>query len=280
MINIRKTLLTALLALATSPVVAEPQRVVSIGGALTEIVYALGAQQTLVGSDTTSYYPAPAEQLPKVGYMRMLSAEGILSLEPELVLMTEEAGPPAVIEQLRAAGVELLQLPPGRSLADIEHSIVSIGAALQRQRQADSLIEQLRAQNQQLVELTAAVDNQRPRVMFIMNIGGGAPMVAGTNTAANSIIALSGADNIVEGYSGYKPLSPEAAVALRPDVILTTERVIASGGTDNLLENPAVALTPAGQRGHVIAMDALLLLGFGPRTLSAALQLHQAYLDL
>ena len=280
MINISKTLLTALLALATSPVVAEPQRVVSIGGALTEIVYALGAQQTLIGSDTTSYYPESAGQLPKVGYMRMLSAEGILSLEPELVLMTEEAGPPAVIEQLRAAGVELLQLPPGRSLADIEHSIVSIGAALQRQRQADSLIEQLRAQNQQLVELTAAVDNQRPRVMFIMNIGGGAPMVAGTNTAANSIIALSGADNIVEGYSGYKPLSPEAAVALRPDVILTTERVIASGGTDNLLENPAVALTPAGQRGHVIAMDALLLLGFGPRTLSAALQLHQAYLDL
>ena len=79
-----------------------PKRVITIGGSLTEIVYALDSQALLVGSDTTSYYPEAAEELPKVGYQRTLSAEGILSLDPDLVIVTEEAGPPAVLKQLQS----------------------------------------------------------------------------------------------------------------------------------------------------------------------------------
>ena len=87
-----------------------PARVVSVGGAITETLYALGAEHLLVGADTTSLYPAAATRLPSVGYARALSAEGVLSLRPTLLLAGAEAGPPAVMRQLAAARVNLLQL--------------------------------------------------------------------------------------------------------------------------------------------------------------------------
>ena len=104
------------LLFSTAAFADTPKRVVSVGGALTETVYALGAGELLVGSDTTSYYPEAAANSPKVGYQRALSAEGILSLSPDLVIMTDEAGPPPVLAQLNSAGVNMLTLNAGRSL--------------------------------------------------------------------------------------------------------------------------------------------------------------------
>lgn len=257
-----------------------PARVVSIGGALTEIVYGLEAGELLVGSDTTSYFPPQAGQLPKVGYQRTLSAEGILSLSPDLVILSEEAGPPAVLEQLKTAGVEMLQVKAGRSLNDIKENIRTIGDAINKQQEAEKLIRQMTATNR---KLDKAVSDQtdKKRIMFILQHSGGAPMVAGTNTAASSIIELSGAQNAVKGYSGYKPLSPEAAVSLAPDIILvTTQGLAQAGGKEALSKIPGIGLTPAAQQDHVIAMDALFLLGFGPRTAEAALELNRRAGDL
>lgn len=82
-------------------------RLVTISGAITEVVYALGAEAQLVGTDTTSLYPAAAQKTPKVGYLRQLSAEGVLSLKPDAIIATTEAGPPVVLDQLRSAGVKV-----------------------------------------------------------------------------------------------------------------------------------------------------------------------------
>ncbi len=264
-----------------SPAHAEaPQRVVSIGGALTEIVYALGAEAALVGSDTTSYYPPEAEKMPKVGYQRTLSAEGILSLNPDLVLLTDEAGPPAVLKQLESAGVELIKIGAGRSLEDVVKSIKIIADALHQPEKADALVKKL---HEDITTLkTATAETAAPkRVMFILQHGGGPALVAGKNTAADSIIALSGAKNVVTGYDGYKPLTPESAVSLKPDVILITRQGLQqAGGKDGLLKMPGVSLTEAAKAGNVVAMDSLLMLGFGPRTAQAALELHKQYQGL
>ena len=269
-----------LLFLTLSAQAGTPERVITIGGALTETVYALGAKDLIVGSDTTSYYPPMAEKLPKVGYQRALSAEGILSLSPDLVILTEEAGPPPVLRQLESAEVEILTLKAGRSLEDVKANIQKIAEALNREETGAALIQKIDAESKKLTD-SIATAKYKKRVMFILQHGGGAPLVAGKGTAADSIIALSGAANVVEDYDGYKPLSPEAAVALKPEVILITKRGLEqAGGKESLLNVPGISLTPAGRHGHVIAMDALLMLGFGPRAAQAASVLRKAYEDL
>ncbi len=122
-------------------------------------------------------------------------------------------------------------------------------------------------------------DKVEPRIMFILNHGGGTPMVAGTQTAADSIIALSGAKNVVSEYSGYKPLTPEAAVKMKPDYILVTKMGLeASGGLNAFANIPGINLTQAAKDKRIITMDSLYLLGFGPRTAEAALKLRHSYL--
>lgn len=257
-----------------------PQRVITIGGSLTEIVYALDAEALLVGSDTSSYYPGAAESLPKVGYQRTLSAEGILSLQPDLVILTDEAGPPPVLKQLQAARVKLLRLKASRSLADIKHNISLIGDSLHVKSQADALLAELDKQSLSLNDMLQNYQ-QQPRVLFILQHGGGAPMIAGNATAAASIISLSGAVNVANGFEGYKPFTPEAIINQQPEVILVTKQGLEQvGGIDSLLRIPGLAQTPAGQKRNILSMDSLLLLGFGPRTVQAALELNQMYKDL
>ena len=276
-----KTGLTLLLLLIMQPVAGETgKRLITIGGALTEIVYQLGKEALLVGSDTTSYYPAAAEQLPKVGYQRTLSAEGILSLNPDLIIYTDEAGPPAVLEQLKMTDVGLLELKAGRSLEDVIDNIETMAEALDAPARGQALIRELMAKKQGLDRAIAAADGNK-KVMFILQHRGNTPLVAGKKTAADSIITLSGADNAVSDYEGYRPLTPEAAITQAPDIILITRQTLEhTGGQANLLKAPGLALTPAGIQGHVIAMDALLMIGFGPRIVDAALELHERYSEL
>ncbi|MFC4272586.1 ABC transporter substrate-binding protein [Sneathiella chungangensis] len=264
-----------LLLLPTAASADAPMRIVSIGGALTETIYAIGAGDRIVGSDTTSYYPEAAAALPKVGYQRALSAEGILSLGPELIIMSDESGPPAVLEQLKKAGVNMLTLTAGRSLEDVKTTIETISKTLEKESEGASLIAQITGMQDRLREVS---DRQTdpPHVMFILQHSGGAPMVAGKNTAADSIIRLAGGINAVADYEGYKPLSPESAASLAPDVLLlTTQGLAQAGGEASLLSVPGLSLTPAAGNGRIIAMDALLLLGFGPRTAEAALELNK-----
>lgn len=258
----------------------DSQRVITIGGSLTEIVYALDAEALLVGTDTTSYYPDAAEALPKVGYQRTLSAEGILSLQPDLVILTDEAGPPPVIKQLQAAKVKILTLKASRSLADIKQNIALVGESLHASSKADALLTQLDEQSLSLNDLLQNY-HQQPRVLFILQHAGGAPMVAGNATAADSIISLSGGVNVVNGFDGYKPFTPEAIINKQPEIILVTQQGLEQvGGVESLLRIPGLAQTPAGQKRHILSMDSLLLLGFGPRTIQAAVQLNQMYNNL
>lgn len=254
--------------------VRDASRVVSVGGALTEIVYALGAEARLVGVDTTSLHPAAARSLPQVGYQRTLATEGILSLSPTLVLATEDAGPPTVLAQLGTAGVTVLRLPGKASPDLVPTRIRGVGMALGKTAEAETLARRL---EQQLAALDAALKAalaktpERPKVLFLFATSAGALTVAGRDTAADAMIRLAGGRNAVVEYAGYKPMATEAAIAAAPDVVLaTTEGVRQIGGPDAVLALPGFATSPAARSRRLIDVDTLALLGFGPRVAEVA----------
>jgi iron complex transport system substrate-binding protein len=114
-------------------------------------------------------------------------------------------------------------------------------------------------------------------VLFLLSIGDGAPLAAGLGTSAAGIIALAGGENAIDGFEGYKPLTPEAAATAAPDVLLVTTRTLeALGGPQAVLARPEIAATKAGRDGRLVALDGLLLLGFGPRTPEAIRALASA----
>lgn len=250
--------------LSASAVEAGP--VVSIGGSVTEIVYALGAEDRVVAVDSTSLYPPPARAKPDVGYMRQLAAEPILALEPALVLAVEDAGPPAVLDQIRESGVPVVTVPDRPTIAGISDKIDVIAEALDLRERGAALNDRLDGEFRVLREAIAETSD-RPSVLFLLSTGSGAPMAGGRNTSADGIIALAGGRNVADGFEGYKAFSPEAAVAVAPEVILVTDRTLDQfGGREGLLAMPQIALTPAGQDVRIVSIDGLLLLGFGPRT--------------
>lgn len=240
--------------------------IITLGGDLTEIVYALGQENSLVAVDSSSVYPAETATLPEVGYVRNLSAEGVLSLNPSLILASEDAGPPEVIEQLRQAGVPLFVVPGEDSIEGAKTKIETIGTLLNAQAEATDLTNQIDLDLSEAQLYVDAAADVTPSVMFVYARGAGTLSVSGTDTSAHAMIELAGAQNAVTGYEGYKPLTAEAAVSAAPDVLLFLERGLESvGGYKGLTDLPGLALTPAYENERVVALDDLYLLGFTPR---------------
>lgn len=257
---------------------AAQRRIVSVGGALTETIYALGAQGELVGVDTTSLFPAAARALPSVGYARQLSAEGVLSLAPSLVIASDEAGPATVLRQLDAARVPVHVLASDHGIEGTATRTEKLGALLGRADQGLALARQIRQDATAACDRAAALHRSAPpRVLFVLAHSMSQLRVAGDNTGADAMIRLAGARNALAGIEGYKPLSPEAALAAAPDWILATDQGLeAAGGIDGLLKAPGLGATAAGKARRVASVDALLLLGFGPRLPAAIQSLAQA----
>lgn len=273
----RRVLLAAPALLPRPARAGAPARVVVAGGGIAEIVCALGARGRLVGVDSTSLFPAALTTLPQIGYLRSLSAEGVLSLRPDLLLLAHEAGPPATIAQLRAAGgAEILQLPRIHDPASLLEVIGVIATALDSPERGARMMGDVAAD-------FAALEAQRPRparpprALFVLSTGSGAPMAAGSNTSAAAMFALAGISNVITGYEGYRAVSPEAALAAAPDWLVAPRHAVeARGGASAFLAQPQLALLPAARQGRLYTDDSLYLLGFGPRTAHAARDLSAA----
>ncbi len=250
--------------------IENPARIVSIGGAITEILYALGFEDRLAGVDATSLYPAAAlRDKPNVGYMRQLSAEGVLGLNPSLVLAVQGSGPKETMDVLEAAKVPLVLVPETFSEAGLIDKIKLVGRAMDADQRAECLSAAVTNDLTQLRELRARV-TKPVRVMFVMSLLSGRAMAAGQKTAANEIIALAGAVNAVDSYDGYKIINDEAIVAAKPDVVLSIQRGKDSLEAETVYLHPAFAMTPVAANKAFISMEGLYLLGFGPRTAAAA----------
>ncbi|MCO5147947.1 MAG: ABC transporter substrate-binding protein [Aquamicrobium sp.] len=254
----------------------DTSRVVSVGGSLTEIVYALGEEEHLVARDSTSVFPAEANELPDIGYMRALSPEGVLSINPSVILLLEGSGPPETLEVLGKASVPLVTVPDRFDREGIVQKIGIVGDVLGVADRAEKLAAEVSADIDAARALTADVKD-RKKVLFVLSLQGGRVLASGTGTAADGIIGMAGGVNAVTGYSGYKQLSDEALIEAAPDVILVMDR----GGdhqtqAGELLAHPAIAATPAAANKKVVRMDGAFLLGFGPRTAAAARELAGA----
>ncbi|MDO8052270.1 helical backbone metal receptor [Janthinobacterium sp. SUN211] len=257
------------------------RRIVSVGGALTEIVYALEAQGELVGVDTTSLYPAVAQQLPQVGYARTLSAEGVLSLAPTQLIATEEAGPQTVLRQVRDAGVPVAVLNANNRFEGLLERVKQVGQITGRADPAARLAQALQQQWDGALGKVRQRSHAPVRVLFILAHAPNQVMVGGRETGADAMLAYAGAVNVMGGqggFAGYKPLTPEAVIAARPDLVLVTDQGLkASGGVDGILKLPGLAQTPAGRKHRIVSLEAMLLLGFGPRMPQALAELDAAF---
>lgn len=259
----RRAWLGGALAVMALPLRAEPaQRVVSLGGTITEIVYALDAASGLVGVDQSSVYPEPARRLPQVGYYRSFSVEGVASLKPDLVLVADQAGPPKSLEQLRRLGLRLRVLPSAPTVEALTQRIEGVADALGRQAAGRALVEKIRAE----VALAAGAGQGAPRRVLMLSSHTGRMQAAGAETAGDAMVRLVGGINVFAGQKSFKPIAAEAVAALQPDLIVTTSSSIdAVGGLAAFSAQPGIAMTPAARAQRILVMDDLLLLSFGPR---------------
>jgi iron complex transport system substrate-binding protein len=270
----------ALLVFLVLPLPAQNQertsRVIALGGDITEIIYALGEESRLVGRDTTSTYPPEAKALPDAGYVRQLGAEGVLSLKPDLVLASAAAGPPAIIDQLRSTGVRVVQLPNGHSADALLQKVMlvadELGASEKGKAFAAALSDRLTKAKAEIASMAGM-----PRVLFIINSGNGAPLAAGNETAAADLIKLAGGENVFASYSGYKPISLEAAAAANPEAIaLMDQSLSAMGGVEGVGRHPALRFTQAARDRRIFGREGSYLLSFGPRLPQAIIDFAKA----
>ncbi|RWO25424.1 hemin ABC transporter substrate-binding protein [Mesorhizobium sp.] len=246
-------------------VFADPSKIAAIGGSITEIVFALGEQDRLVAGDSTSRYPEAALKLPDVGYMRQLSPEGVLSVNPSGILALHGSGPKETVDVLKKTSIPFIEVPERYDREGILEKIRIVGKAIGADAKADALAAEIDAKLKAAEKQTSAIKD-RKRVLFVLSMRGGKILASGGDTAADGIIRLSGGVNAIDGFSGYKQLSDEAVITARPDVILMMNNAGPGVSDDELFANPSIRSTPAGAARKVVRMDGGYLLGFGPRT--------------
>jgi iron complex transport system substrate-binding protein len=251
-------------------------RIVSIGGDVTEILYALGLEGNVVAVDTTSVYPAVALETKKsVGYMRALSTEGVLSLAPSVIIAAEDAGPPEVVSALKQSHVPFVTIGGPDSPAGTEQRIRAVAAAVGASEKGERLAADVRQRYDSLARKRETV-GERPRVLFLLSVQNGRATAGGKGTAADEVIRLAGGQNVITGFEGYRPLSDEAAVELAPQIILVMKRSQQPGGAASesieklIATMPGLSATPAARSNRIVEVDGAALLQFGPRTADAA----------
>ena len=254
------------------------ERIVSLDGITTEILFALGVGEKVAGGAASRSYPPEAQRLPSVGYQFRLSAEGILSLKPTLVIGREDVRPKEVVEQLERAGVAVVLVPATPSVEGAKAKIRTVAQAVGRVEQGEALV---RALERDLLLLKAFQAQHAPKgrlkALFLYLRSPGTTYVCGEGSTPVGVMALAGLDNAAQGIRECKPMTAESVVAARPEVIVVFKKGLESvGGLEGLLKLPGVAQTPAGEKRKVVTMDDLYLGSFGPRAGRAALDLFRA----
>lgn len=255
--------------------IAPGTRIITLFGDLTEVVYALGAQDFLVARDTASIYPPEAEELPNLGFNQALSPEGILAFAPTIIFGTPEAGPDETLDHVRDAGVEVVIIDEDDDLDAPAAKVRTVGAALGIPRRAEALALDI---ERRLAAVQASISGTErgPQVLFLYLRGALFQFAGGDGSPSQLLIeAAGGVDaGAAAGIVGFQPLTPEAVVAADPEVLLLMEGGVESvGGIDGLLRIPGIAETRAARDRRFIIMDDLYLLNFGPRMPDALAEL-------
>lgn len=258
---------TTVTATSTAPVPSE--RIIPLDGDVAEIVFALGFGDQVVATDLSATYPPEADALPQIGYQRALTAEPIAAFEPTLLIGTDIAGPPETLDDLERLGFPLVIVPSNASSTGAAEKIMAVADALGAADDGAVLAAQVQSE----IDAAAASAPRRdpaPKVASLYIRGSNARLVFGEAYNTHWLVEAAGGVDVADelGVTEAAEISDEAMIAAAPDVLLVTESGLESvGGVDGLFEQiPALAQTPAGEQRAVIAYDAQLLLGNGPRT--------------
>jgi iron complex transport system substrate-binding protein len=245
-------------------------RIVSTDAAVTQIIFALGIDTELAGIDVTSHLPTEYRELPVVGYHRALPAEGLLALNPTLVIGSQHIGPPKVLSTLASAGIPVLQLPSANTISELKQNIAEIALATGDERRDDAVLAKLDKQGAQLL----ASPLQEERVAFVLAVEPGKMRIAGSGTSGSAFIDLLGAQSIAD-FDAYRTLSAEAILELAPTIILVAGH---EGATpERVLEmNAILQHTPAAKSGRILPVNATnLVAGLSPEAVTDALSLTE-----
>lgn len=259
---------------AKDGIIDDATRIVSINGTVTEILADLGLEDQIVGVDVASTYPRSILQKPKVGHSTKIAAEGVLALNPDIVIGISNEVSSVMKDQLTSSGVKVLLFDQEYSVEGTKSLIASVTDSLGFKQKGDSIIHVL-DQDLAAVERDATKED-KPKVLFIYARGTGTMMVGGDDTQAAKVIELAGGENAVKGFTDYKPLTSEALVAANPDVILLFSSGLESlGGAKGLLDVQGVKETNAGKNQKFVEMDGQFLTGFSQRLGKAVKELSE-----
>ncbi len=251
------------------------RRVLTLGSDVTEIVFALGAGERIIAVDRGSRFPAMAATKSNVGYRRRLSPEGVLSLDPDLILAAEDIGPPEAVEVLKKIAIPLVLVPKENSGEGIRRKIALIAEALALEAEGRMLAETVLENFEKAANLTRAIPmEKRKKVVFFHGIE--RLTAAGADTAADAIIRYAGGVNPMSRFQGYKAASEEDLIELAPDTILMMSNRRGGPTPEEVFSKRALALTPAARNGSLIVLDGAYMIGFGPRTADAVRDLANA----
>ncbi len=254
-------------------------RITVAGGSVTEILYFLGSEDKIIAVDVTSNYPEEAQNFPSIGYVRNLSAEGILSLKPSIIIGEDDMGPPSVIDQIKRTGIDIYVIQENHTSEGIIDKIKCIGNIVGKKEKTSELIEDVINPLKNELDIKSNNPNlDNVKVMFILSMDSGTPVVSGRKTSADGFINMTGASNAFKDFEGWKPVGTESIIDAAPDFILISNRGAHSySDLDKISEHPSIKYTPAALNGNIIALDGMEMLGFGPRTISSALKLSDIF---
>jgi len=240
-------------------------RIIPLDGTVAEVVFALGLGDRVVATDMSATFPAEADELPEIGYQRALSAETIASYAPTVLLATDIAGPPGVIEDLRRLGFPVVIVPNSSGPAGPPAKIRAVAAALGVSEIGSKLATQVA---EEIAASTVVGVQSRPRVVSLYLRGASTQLVLGKSSATHWLIEAAGGESMAEvlNITGSESISAEGLMVAAPDVILVPSAGLDSvGGSSGLLEIGGLSQTPAGRNGAIVHFDDQWLLGNGPR---------------
>lgn len=256
------------------------ERIVSVSKQYTEIIYALGAQDNLVGVDVSSIYPPEAKQLPTVGYHRALSVEGMLSTRPTLILTGGRAnmGPEHVVRQLEQLRIPMKEFNmPSNDIEGTRALIRDMGAFFHKEQRAEELVAKLDADMRTALSAPAAADT--PSVVIIhFGRASNVYLVMTAGSLAGQMVRWAGGRMAIsDSARGMRPLtSAEVIAKSNPDVILLTDfGYDRLAGREDILALPGVSATRAARTGRIYRVEENDLVYFGPRTGQNVLNLRE-----
>lgn len=249
-------------------------RIVSAGGSVTETLYALGLGDQVVAVDTSSLFPKEAQIKPKVGYFRSLAAEGVLSMNPTLLVAAGGAGPDETIQHIKNQGVNVkIMAHEQYNLTAWQQHILELGAYFDRTTEAQAIVDRV---HRNLAQITKPTDPKK--ALFLISLGDRGPIAAGNDTVPDMLFDLAGFDNVIDGFSGYKPLATESLVAFQPDlIVIPSHSAAALGDQQAICALTAIKMATTKKGCHIKIIDGLLVLGFGTRIDEAVASLVESH---